>query len=160
MTGQNIGAGKPDRAERANHFAAKVSFTVLAVLGVLIFAFAPAIMSVFNDDPAVVAEGARFLRVVAPTFGFIGVVRAYSGGFRGAGKTLTAAAISITMLAVIRFPMAVIGSQGYLPAWVPFLADPTPLGIWLAFPVSNVIAALLAFAWFRRGTWRDADLTD
>jgi len=160
MTGQNIGAGKPDRAAKANHFAAKASFAVLAVLGVLIFALAPSIMRVFNDDPAVVAEGARFLRIVAPTFGFIGVVRAYSGGFRGAGRTLSAAAISITMLAVIRFPLAVVGSQGSLPDWVPYLAEATPVGIWLAFPISNVVAALLAFLWFRRGTWRDADLTD
>jgi len=160
MTGQNLGAGKPDRAATANDFAAGVTFAVLSVLAVVIFAFAPQIMSVFNDTPAVVAEGALFLRVVAPTFGFIGVVRAYSGGFRGAGRTLTAAAISITMLAVVRFPLAWIGSRGLLPDWVPYLADPTPLGIWLAFPISNVVAAALAFLWFRRGTWRDADLTD
>jgi len=160
MTGQNVGAGKPDRAAAANHFAAKASFAVLAVLGVVIFATAPAIMRVFNDDPQVVAEGARFLRVVAPTFGFIGVVRAYSGGFRGTGKTLTAAAISLIMLAVIRLPVAVVASQGVLPDWVPYLSVPNPLGIWLAFPISNVLAGLLAYAWFKRGTWRGADLTE
>jgi putative MATE family efflux protein len=160
MTGQNIGAGKPDRAATANHFAAKASFVVLAVLGVAIFATAPSIMRLFNDDPQVVAEGARFLRVVAPTFGFIGVVRAYSGGFRGTGKTLTAAAISLFMLAVIRLPLAVVASQGILPAWVPSLSVPNPLGIWIAFPISNVVAGLLAYAWFKRGAWREADLTE
>ncbi|MHB9287599.1 MATE family efflux transporter [Halobacteriales archaeon Cl-PHB] len=160
MTGQNIGAGKPDRAAAANHFAAKATFVVLAALGVVIFAFAPGIMSVFNDDPAVVREGAAFLRIVAPTFGFIGVVRAYSGGFRGAGRTLTAAAISIVMLAVIRFPLAWVASQGLFPPGWAFLSEPNPLGIWIAFPISNVLAAGIAVAWFRRGTWRDADLTD
>jgi Na+-driven multidrug efflux pump len=35
-----------------------------------------------------------------------------------------------------------------------------PDGIWLAFAVSNVLAAGLAIAWFRRGTWRDADLSE
>jgi putative MATE family efflux protein len=160
MTGQNIGAGKPDRAAAANHLAARASFVVLSVLGVLIFALAPDIMRLFNDDPQVVAEGARFLRIVAPTFGFIGVVRAYSGGFRGVGRTLTAAAISITMLAVIRLPVAVVASQGLLPEWVPYFSVLNPAGIWLAFPVSNLVAALIAFLWFSRGTWRDADLTD
>jgi putative MATE family efflux protein len=160
MTGQNIGAGKPDRAAAANHLAARMTFVVLSVLGVLIFALAPDIMRLFNDDPQVVAEGARFLRIVAPTFGFVGVVRAYSGGFRGVGRTLTAAAISITMLAVIRLPVAVVASQGVLPEWVPLLSVPNPAGIWLAFPVSNLVAALIAFLWFSRGTWQDADLTD
>ncbi len=160
MTGQNIGAGKPDRAATANHFAAKITFLVLAALGVVIFAFAPQIMSVFNDEPAVVREGAAFLRLVAPTFGFIGVVRAYSGGFRGAGKTITAAAISITMLGLIRFPLAYLASQGLAPPGWGFLSAPNPVGIWIAFPISNVLAAGIAFAWFRRGTWREADLTD
>ncbi|MFB6142345.1 MAG: MATE family efflux transporter [Halorientalis sp.] len=160
MTGQNIGADKPDRAAATNHFAARASFLILAALGVVIFVAAPAIMDVFTDQPAVVAEGATFLRWVAPTFGFMGVVRAYSGGFRGAGKTLTAAAISITMFAVVRLPVAWFASQGYAPPGWWFLSAPDPRGIWLAFAVSNVVAATIAFLWFRRGTWRSADLTE
>jgi putative MATE family efflux protein len=149
MTGQNIGAGKPDRAATANHFAAKASFLILAALGVVTFAVAPAVMRIFSDNPAVVAEGANFLRIVAPTFGFIGVVRAYSGGFRGAGKVLTAAGISILMLGLIRLPVAWFGAQAYGPS-----------GIWASFAISNVLAGGIAYLWFRRGTWREADLTD
>jgi Na+-driven multidrug efflux pump len=160
MTGQNIGAGKPDRAAAANHFAAKVSFAILAALGVLIFALAPTIMAVFSDNPAVVREGATFLRWVAPTFGFMGIVRAYSGGFRGAGKVLTAAAISILMLGFVRIPIAWFASQGYAPPGFYFLSEASPVGIWFAFAVSNVLAATLAAVWFRRGTWREADLTE
>jgi Na+-driven multidrug efflux pump len=56
--------------------------------------------------------------------------------------------------------VAVVASQGVLPEWVPLLSVPNPAGIWLAFPVSNLVAALIAFLWFSRGTWQDADLTD
>ncbi len=160
MTGQNIGAGKPERAAATNHFAAKVTFGILVVMGVLIFFIAPAIMDVFTDDPEVVSEGATFLRIVAPTFGFIGITRAYSGGFRGAGKTLTAAAISITMLAVIRFPVAWIASRGLAPPGYGFLSEPSATGIWISFPISNVIAAALAYVVFSRTTLREGDLTD
>ncbi|AQL42551.1 MATE family efflux transporter [Halorientalis sp. IM1011] len=149
MTGQNIGAGKPDRAATANHFAAKASFVILAALGVVTFAVAPAVMSIFSDDPAVISEGANFLRIVAPTFGCIGAVRAYSGGFRGAGKVLTAAGISILMLGLIRLPIAWFGAQIY-----------GPNGVWASFAISNVLAATIAYLWFKRGTWREADLTD
>jgi putative MATE family efflux protein len=149
MTGQNIGAGKPDRAAATNHFAAKATFAILAALGVVIFATAPSIVGLFSDDPLVVREGATFLRWVAPTFGFTGVVRAYTGGFRGAGRVLTAAAVSVAMLGVIRLPVAWVASRSMGPD-----------GIWLAFAVSNVLAAVLAVLWFRRDTWRGAELTD
>jgi hypothetical protein len=33
-----------------------------------------------------------------------------------------------------------------------------PVGIWWGFVVSNLVGATLAFAWFKRGTWRDADV--
>ncbi|MFB6085101.1 MAG: MATE family efflux transporter [Halorientalis sp.] len=149
MTGQNIGAGEPDRAATANHFAAKASLVILAGLGVVTFVAAPAIMSLFSDNPAVIAEGANFLRIVAPTFGFMGVTRAYSGGFRGAGKVLTAAAITVLMLGLIRLPIAWFGARIY-----------GPTGIWASFAISNVLAAVVAYLWFKRGTWREADLTD
>ena len=124
-------------------------FGVLAAMGVLIWFTADPIVAVFTDDPEVVDVGATFLRYVAPSFGFIGVMRAYTGGFRGAGKTLVAAAISIFMLGVVRLPVA-WGNVQYLGM------DQT--GIWISFLVSNVVGAVVAFLWFKRGTWRDADV--
>ncbi|WP_049986151.1 MATE family efflux transporter [Halobellus rufus] len=143
MTGQNIGAGKPDRAGTAADFAAKTMFVVLTGLGVVAIFAAEPLVAVFTNDPAVIDEGSNFLRWVAPSFGFIGVMRAYSGSFRGAGKTLTAAAISIVMLGLIRIPVAYFTSL-----------ELGAEGIWIAFPISNVAGALIAFAWYRWGTWR------
>jgi len=148
MTGQNIGADAPDRAERAATLAAKVLFVVLSAGGVLVWVGASPIADVFTTDPEVVAITTEFLRYVALTFGFIGIMRAYTGSFRGAGKTLTAAAISVVMMGVIRFPIA----------W--FSADLVGrTGIWLAFAISNVAGAVIAYLWYRRGTWRTGDLT-
>ncbi len=149
LTGQNIGAGNPDRAARTNDFAAVAMFVVLSAAAVLVWFTAPAIVAVFTDDPEVIPVGAEFLRTVAPTFGFLGVVRAYSGGFRGAGRTLTAAAIAIFTQGLIRLPVAWLGAQRF-----------GTRGFFAAFVVSNVVGAAIALVWFRRGTWRDADLTE
>ncbi|PSP43555.1 hypothetical protein BRC63_03410 [Halobacteriales archaeon QH_10_70_21] len=99
-------------------------------------------------DAEVVEIGRLFLRYVAPTFGFTGVFHAYKGGFRGAGRTLTAAIVSIAMLGVIRVPFAWVAARplGYE-------------GIWLAFAVSNVAGAAIGYLWYARGRWRDADVT-
>jgi len=160
MTGQNIGAGREDRVVATNRFAAKASFLVLSALGVLTFAFAPDIIRLFDDSPAVVAEGATFLRWIAPTFGFVGVLRAYSGGFRGAGKTLTAAAIAVVLFGFMRLPVAYVVSQGLLPVDFWILGSRTPSGIWFAFAVSGVVAAVVAAGWFELGNWRGAELTE
>ena len=160
MTGQNIGAGRQDRVVATNRFAAKTSFVLLSLLGVVTFAFAPEIVGVFDDSPGVVAEGASFLRWIAPTFGFVGVLRAYSGGFRGAGKTLTAAAIAVVLFGFIRLPIAYVASQGLVPTDAWFFGSPSPTGIWFAFAVSGVVAAVVAAGWFERGGWRGSALTE
>jgi Na+-driven multidrug efflux pump len=149
MSGQNIGAGKPDRAEATADFAAKVMFVVLSGMGVVVYVFTEPLVAVFTTDPAVVEEGANFLRTVAPSFGLLGVLRAYSGSFRGAGKTLTSAVIAIAALGLVRLPVAWFGAQSYGPS-----------GIWWSFVVSNVVGATIAVVWYKRGTWRDADLTE
>jgi len=154
MTGQNVGAGKPDRAEAAANLAAKVLFGILTLAGIVVFLAPEPIVSVFvgagqENADRVVEVGAQFLRYVALTFGFIGITRAYTGSFRGAGRTLTAAAISVAMLGVVRFPIA----------W--FAAGPLgESGIWISFAVSNVVGAAIAVLWYRRGTWKGTELTE
>jgi len=147
MSGQNIGAGKPERAALTARVAARTTFIVLAIAGVFTFFFAHPIVALFTNDQAVVEVGATFLRYVAPSFGFIGIMRSYNGGFRGAGKTLTAAAIAISMLGLIRLPIAWIAS-----------GPMGPDGIWLSFFISNVVGAVIAYLWFQRGTWRSTDV--
>jgi len=158
MTGQNVGAHKYDRAQEANYVAAKGLFAVLAVVGVAIFFVPSPIVSVFTNDPEVVGIGAEFLRYVALSFGFIGIQRTFAGGFRGSGKTLTAATISIVTLGLVRLPVAYLASRGVLPTDLWFLGQPDVRGIWIAFFVSNVVGAIVAWLWFRRGSWREGDV--
>jgi len=142
MTGQNKGAGKMERAARANYLASKVMFLVLSVLGILTLLTAPWIMGVFSDDPEVIETGTQFLSILAISFGFIGITRAFTGGLRGAGKTLSAAVIVITSLWLVRIPLAAFSSQSW-----------GETGIWIAFAVSNIIGAIMAYMWFRTNRW-------
>ncbi|GAB7093325.1 MATE family efflux transporter [Halolamina litorea] len=153
MSGQNIGADKPDRAAATTAFAAKASFLILSAVGVVAFVFAEPIVSIFvgadqENAGRVVEVGAQFMRFVAPTFGFMGIMRAYNGSFRGASKTAVAAVISVGTLMVFRLPVAWLGSQTFGLG-----SD----GLWLSFAASNVFGATLAYFWYQRGTWRNVD---
>ncbi|CDK38642.1 MATE efflux family protein [Halorubrum sp. AJ67] len=116
--------------------------------GVIVLAARP-IAGVFSPDPAVVDHATTFLRVSGLSFGFIGVMRAYTGGFRGAGHTMIAAVISLITLGFVRLPVAWVAA-GSLGA----------MGLWIAFPVSNVVGGVVAYLWFNRDTWRDGNLTE
>lgn len=149
MTGQNIGAVKFDRAQTANYFAAEMMFVVMSLLGIFCFFFASSIVSIFTPNEEVIKVGAEFLRYIALTFGFVGAARVFSGGFRGAGKTIVAATIAVMTLGVLRYPLAyflspVIGRQG----------------IWTAFIISNILGLFIAVFWFRKGTWRQRIISE
>ena len=119
------------------------------MLGILVFLAARPIASVFTTDPAVADAGAAFLRYSVPTFGFIGVMRAYTGRFRGTGKTFIAAVISVVTLGVVRLPVAWTGANAL-----------GSVDFWLSFAVSNVVGGVIAYLWFKRGAWRETDLAD
>ncbi|MFB6100779.1 MAG: MATE family efflux transporter [Candidatus Nanohalobium sp.] len=150
MTGQNLGAGNYDRAGKTAATGAKYSFLVLTALGAVTFFFADPIASVFiaNSKPnseQIASVGAQFLKIVAFSFGFIGVLRSYNGSFRGAGKTITAAAISVATLGLIRLPIAYFGASNI-----------GINGVFAAFFISNVAGASIAYLWYRKGTWRQS----
>jgi putative MATE family efflux protein len=168
MVGQNIGAERVDRASTASQFAAKWMFVLLGAAGVLIFLVPRPIAAVFTNDPAVVDVAADFLRYVSLTFGFIGVMRAYTGAFRGAGHTLMAAIVAISFLGLIRLPVAAVLAFGVGPATLELagyalsipqlVAAIGPTGIWWGFVVSNIAGAAIAYALFRDGRWQEGDV--
>ncbi len=154
MTGQNLGAGNYDRAGKTASEGAKYSFFIVTLLGVLTFIFADQIAGVFigsgqENSELIASTGAEFLRYVALSFGFIGILRSYNGSFRGAGKTVTAAIISISTLGVIRLPIAYWGAINI-----------GTKGVWAAFFISNIAGAAIAYLWYQRGTWRQSITED
>ncbi|KAB1187674.1 MULTISPECIES: MATE family efflux transporter [Haloferax] len=147
VVGQNLGADKPDRAERGVHLGAGLITGALVFVSAGAYFFAEPIFSVFiPGEPNVIAIGVDFLRIVAPTYIFLGIFRVVSGGFRGSGSTRTAMIFTLLSLWVFRIPPAYLlveyGGMGVS-------------GVWWAIALSSVISAVIAYAWFLRGTWKD-----
>jgi putative MATE family efflux protein len=146
LVGQNIGAGNLARAEKVARLSAVITFGVLTGFGILCFLFAPAIVRFFiPEDPAVVREGAAYIRIVAWSFGFIGLQFALTGVLRAAGEMIPAMVIGLVSQWVLQIPLAFVLSQH------------TPLGvagIWWSTPLTNVVTATVAAIWFARGGWK------
>jgi putative MATE family efflux protein len=152
IVGQNLGAGKSDRAERAVYLAAKVGASVMVVVGVLAYLFPEPIVGVFIGTGTASADqtiqyGAEYVRIRAFEFAFIGVLQVVLGAYRGAGNTKTALAFSLLALWLGRVPIV------YLLA---FEAGFAQRGIWYGMAVGQILGAVAAAAWFTRGTWKEA----
>jgi len=151
LVGQHIGANKIERATHIAHLSCGIAFVTLSLVGAVVWAAADRIVAFFvPGDAAVIAEGARFLRLFAPTFGFLGLQLAFIGVFRAAGQMLVAMTLALVSQWVLQFPLAFI--LGQYTSW-------GLEGVWWAFPISTVVTTLGAAVWFLRGDWKQGRLT-
>jgi len=146
LVGQNIGAGKIKRAEQIVKLSSAIGFFVLTIIGIIVFIFAQQISAVFIPGQIkTIQTSALFIKIMALTFGFIGIQQVLNGAFRGSGNTLISMTLSLISLWILRFPLA------YILSLHTKLAE---LGIWIAFPIANIIGAIITIIWFTRGTWK------
>ncbi len=146
LVGQNIGNNNLPRAERVAQLASLVTFSALSVAGIIAFAFAHSIVGFFVPAaPAVIVEGAHLLRIVAWSFGFIGLQFALTGVLRASGDVMAAMIIGLISQWVLQFPLAFVMAER--------LGMGTD-GLWWAFPMTNVATATIAGIWFLRGDWK------
>jgi len=152
VIGQNIGAGRMDRAEEGARVARWLGFLSLTGLGLLFFPLAgPFCRLLVPADATVSALGAQFIHVVAPAFGILAVQQAISGAFRGAGRTMQAMTLSILGQWLVQIPLS------YLLCMHEGLGV---AGIWWGYPASGMISLILGVWWFSRGTWKKRSLAE
>jgi Na+-driven multidrug efflux pump len=145
LVGQNLGAGKPERAETSVWRATQYNMVFLGVVGVIFFALADLIVSAFTDDPAVAPMASRGLRIICGGFPFYAAGYVLTQSFNGAGDTVTPTFINIMCLWLGEIPLAygLAHTAGFGPSGV-FWA------IAIAFSAMSIVSALL----FRRGRWK------
>jgi putative MATE family efflux protein len=146
LVGQNIGAGNLARAEKVARLSAAITFAVLTGFGILCFVFASDLVRFFiPKDADVIKAGAAYIRIVAWSFGFIGLQFALMGVLRAAGEMIPAMVISLVSQWVLQIPLAFALSK-YTSLGV--------AGIWWSTPIANVLACTAAWLWFARGSWK------
>lgn len=151
LVGQNIGAGNIDRAARIGKLGAWLGFWVLTGVGVIVFIFAPYFVGFFvPGDADVISSGAIFLRIIALSWGFMGVQLSLTGVLRASGNMLATMILALVSQWVLQFPLAYVFSKH------------TSLGIsglWWSFTVTNVVIALITIIWYAKGDWKKTKIT-
>ncbi len=110
IVGQNFGAGHFDRVKEACKMGVLLNALVMLVVTVVMQINPQLPMHIFTDEPAVLAVGGNFLRIVSLNFIAQGVVFSCSGIFQGLGNTRPALLSSALRLLVF-IPVAFIISH-------------------------------------------------
>lgn len=145
LVGQNLGAGRPDRAEAAAWKAGLYNTVCLGAVGIFFLLFAPLLISIFTTDVEVVPYGVRCLRIVAAGFFFYGYGMVLTQAFNGAGDTRTPTWINLFCLWLWELPLA----------WgLAYPAGLGPTGVFIAVSVAFSTLALVSAWMFSKGTWK------
>jgi putative MATE family efflux protein len=145
LVGQNLGANKPERAEKAVWFTALVNVILLGSIGVFFALFPSFFLGLFTSESDVIRHGAEALRVI--TFGFLayGLGMVMIQSFNGAGDTSTPTWINFFSFWLIEIPLA------YSLALVMGFGE---YGVFYAILSAETIMTILAVFLFRRGKWK------
>ncbi len=145
LVGQNLGAKQPDRAVKSTLVGAGILQGFLLVCGAVILIWAPDIVSLFNNDPALITTGAAFLRITTISFLVMGLNAALMNCISGAGDTLPNMLINIFMIWVVQIPLTFL------------LANHTSLGVYgirWALVISAFAGTIAWLTYFRSGRWK------
>ncbi|HVG18305.1 MAG TPA: MATE family efflux transporter [Blastocatellia bacterium] len=146
LVGQNLGAGKPDRAERSVWVTGFSNMVFLALVTVVFLVFAEQLIGIFTGDAAVLPYGIDALRFISYGYVFYAYGMVVVASFNGAGDTTTPTLINILCHWLIQIPLAYALAISFgLGA----------KGVFLAITVAESTIAVVGVAVFRLGRWKN-----
>ena len=144
FSGQNLGARRYDRLVRGAWLLPLFNGLLTFIAGMTVTIFAVPLLRFFNDDPAVLAMAARYVRVILPFLWTYAVFNCIIAFVNGMGLLRYSTRVNVIILWVVRIPLAVIISLFLDGTWV-----------MTAIPVSFVVGMVLMLLFFRSRRWRE-----
>lgn len=145
LVGQNLGAKKPERAEKAVWFTGKVNTILLGLVSLILIAFPDFFIRLFIDDPEVIRHGASGLRIISYGFAAYGFGMVLVNSFNGAGDTTTPVKINLFVFWMVEIPLAY---------FLAIILKYEQNGVFFAIVFSETLLTLVAWMLFRRGKWK------
>ena len=145
LVGQNLGAGRPDRAERSVWKAAKYNVMFMTLLGGCLLAFAPVIVGWFSTEPEILRYGTNCLRILGIGYPAYAAGMIVIQALNGAGDTRTPSIMNFVCFWIVQIPLSY---------WLATSAGLGPNGVFVAIVASETLLTILALLVFRGGAGR------
>jgi putative MATE family efflux protein len=149
LVGQNLGARKPKRAERAVYVTGAWNMLFMTVITVLFVTFASQIIAPFVADPESHAAGTSALRIISYGYVFYAWGMVMLQAFNGAGDTATPTKLNFVIFWLFQLPLA------WMLARTLGLG---PVGVYWAIAIAYSLSAVIGILLFRRGRWKEKEV--
>jgi putative MATE family efflux protein len=145
LTGQNLGAGKPDRAEKSVWTTTFYNVIFMLSVSGFFFLFGEPVVNFMNSDVQARAYALQALRIISTGYVFFGVGMVMLNAFNGAGDTRTPTIVNLVGFWLFQIPLAWVLSKYYIKE---------PKAIFIAIVISQFVTALLSLYLFKKGRWK------
>jgi putative MATE family efflux protein len=149
LVGQNLGAKKPDRAERSVWITGLWNMVFLIGVAVVYFVASESLVGIFTDDAEVIAVGAMWLRIVSYSYFVYGWWMVAVQAFNGAGDTVTPTKINFVFFWIIEIPLSYFMAK---------TLDMGHSGVFWAIFIAETAVGLFTLWLFTRGKWKTVQL--
>ena len=145
LVGQNLGAGKPQRAETSVYRTGWFNMLYLGLISLFFLAVPAPLIAFFTTDAEVLRVGTTCLRVFGIGYAVYAWGMVLMQAFNGAGDTLTPTLINLLAFWVFQIPLAYL-----LGIYYNFGVR----GAFSAVPIADLVLTATAFVLFRSGKWK------
>lgn len=145
LVGQNLGAKKPDRAERSVWITGVWNMSFLILVAIVYFFYSEKLVGIFTDDRSVIAVGGLWLKIVSYSYFVYAWWMVATQAFNGAGDTMTPTKINLVFFWLIQIPLSYFMSK---------ILGMDVSGVFWAIFLSETSVGLFTLWLFTRGKWK------
>ncbi|MEX2116980.1 MAG: MATE family efflux transporter [Bacteroidota bacterium] len=149
LVGQNLGAGKPDRAERSVWVTGFWNMLFLVCVAVVYFNFSESLVGLFSDDAEVITIGGKWLVIVSYSYFVYGWWMVAVQAFNGAGDTSTPTKINLVFFWLIEIPLSYFMAKTLEMGYT---------GVFWAIFIAETSVGLFTLWLFTRGGWKNVQV--
>ena len=140
---QNLGAGEYDRAKKGARFGLLCSMLIAELIGVLIYSFAPALISAFNSEAHVIQYGTAQARTVTLFYFLLALSHCIAAILRGSGHASVPMLVMLVFWCIVRAP--------YISVIVKFIPDIQV--IFWAYPLTWFLSSVVFVIYYKKADW-------
>ena len=145
LVGQNLGAKKPDRAERSVWITGFWNMLFLICVAIVYFILSDSLVGIFTDDAGVISVGSQWLRIVSYSYFVYGWWMVSVQAFNGAGDTITPTKINLVFFWLIEIPLSYFMAKILVMEY---------LGVFWAIFIAETSVGLFTLWLFTKGKWK------
>ena len=145
LAGQNLGAGKVDRAQKTGWLAVTYATIVMSAIALFILIWPQPVVRLFNSDPDLVKIASTFLRIAVVSFIAMGPASVLTSCLNGVGDTMIPLVASFVTMWAVQLPLA----------WfLPKVGNLGVYGVRWSMAIALSLRAITYMVYFWRGRWK------